>query len=182
MGFSMPRAVFEDRGLTLPEVMIVIAIIGIVAAIGGYYFKDVRERYQAESQVREMHVDIMTARSRALARNRIYFVTVSLVTGTNPSTYRITEDTNESGGTAPNAGDVDLFPSKILKYPVTAGAGTYILDTKGIIGTPAGVIFANAPKAIRFDTGDVSPEYDCIVIGPTRINGGKSNGGSCDPR
>lgn len=172
----LPKGINRDAGFALTELMIVVAIIGIIAGIGAYYLQDMQKRYLAESQVKEVHADIMYARSRAALRNRIYFVTLT----SSPSTCQITEDTNETGGNAPDSGDVALFsPAKSLKYPAVSDSdswtGTMILDAQGIISDSSGALLATDPVHIRFNTSGVSPEYDCLVVGPTRINEGKWN-------
>ena len=49
-------------GFTLIELIIVIAIIGILAVALGFQFTGWMARYQVESQIKAMHSDLMTAR------------------------------------------------------------------------------------------------------------------------
>src|SRR3990172_9077323 len=93
------------RGITLLELMFVIAISGILMGIAGFTFQGFRERYEVESQVRMMHVDLMNARARAFQGNKVCFVMVTT------DGYQVIEDTNESGGTAPDDGDKVLWPA-----------------------------------------------------------------------
>lgn len=164
------------KGITLLELMVVIAISGILMGIAGFTVQGFRERYDAEGQIRQLHVDLMNARVRALQENKAFFVTVT------SSGYQITEDTNESGGTAPDDGDTQLWPApKQFKFH-SRWNGTVIMDRKGIVSKSTGPLLTNAALAIRFETAGIDPEYDCVSVGPTRIRAGKWNGSKCKTR
>lgn len=167
-----------NKGITLIELIVVITIIGILVVVLGFSFQGWMGGYRVESQVKEMYVDLMNARARAMQRNRIHFVVVA---ATN---YQIFEDTNESGGTAPNAGDLAIpgFNNpKTFEYGHDSSwTGTVIMDTRGIVSnnvTPLGA-------TIQFNIGTNNPDYDCITLSSTRINIGKWNGStsSCDAK
>ena len=120
----------REGGFSLIELVIVIAITMSLLAIAGVYSKQWVDRYNAESQIRQMHVDLLQARAKAIEKNKQYFVVV--VAGP-PSNYQIYEDTNEDGGNAPDAGDTALWQTpKPLNYAVSTGA-TIIMDQRGII-------------------------------------------------
>ncbi|MBI5042993.1 MAG: prepilin-type N-terminal cleavage/methylation domain-containing protein [Nitrospirae bacterium] len=167
----------DERGITLIELLIVIAIIIILVVAASITIPGLVGKYNIENQVRAFHTDLLSARARARERNMRHFV---VVTATN---YQVFEDTNESGGTAPNAGDNTApgftNPKSFLpNYGVSAWADTIVMDTRGIVQpalTPLGT-------TIRFNIGTLEPEYDCVVISQTRINIGRWNGADCAQR
>jgi prepilin-type N-terminal cleavage/methylation domain-containing protein len=159
----------RQEGITLVELIIVISVIGILIVALGFEFQGWMGKYRVESQIKEMHVDMMNARASAMSRNKMRCATLLA------TSYMIREDADpppDGDGDCNDAGDT-LIVQKNLNpaYP--------------IIATPA------IPKTIRFTTqGVVEPadvgivrisvstdaDYDCIDIGQLRIIMGKWNG------
>jgi len=158
----------DSKGVTLIELIIVITIIGILVVALGFSFQGWIGGYRIERQTKEMYVDLMNARSRAMERNRDHFV---VVTANN---YQIFEDTNENG--AYDAGTdtaiVGFANPKALTYPLDplSFAGTVTMDVRGIV---------SPNNTILFNIGTNNPDYDCIVLFSTRINMGQWNGANC---
>lgn len=164
------------RGVTLMELMVVVALSGIMMGIAGFTVQGLHDRQDAESQVIQMYKDMMNARVRAFQGRRAYFVIVT----TNG--YQIAEDTNGSGGAMPDPGDRTLWSvPKQFKFN-SQWNGTVIMAANGIISRSTGPLPANADLDIRFDTAGIEPEYDCISVGPTRIREGRWNGIKCVER
>jgi prepilin-type N-terminal cleavage/methylation domain-containing protein len=158
-----------DRGFSLPELLIVIAILSTLLAIAALPAKQWFDKSRAESQLRTMHADMLQARTNAMERSRLYFI---VITANN---YQIVEDVNDSGGIAPDPADLAAAqPAKPLRYQATSSV-TLIIDQKGLISTSTSSL-SSLPD-IKFNTSDVTPEYDCFQIYATRINLGKKDGG-----
>ncbi len=167
----------NEQGITLIELLIAISIIIILVVAAGITIPGLVGKSNLENQVKSLQTDLMNARVRAMERNLLHFVVI------NAADYQVFEDTNESGGTAPNGGDNTApgftNPKSFLpNYGVSAGADTIVMDTRGIVQpalTPLGI-------TIRFNIGALEPEHDCIAISQTRINIGRWNGASCVQR
>ena len=159
----------NSRGITLIELLIVFAIIGILGSSLAYAYSGWMGRYNVEKQTKEIYSDLMTARMMALTRNRAYFVDFPSAT-----TYRIVEDTNDNNAINAGTGDTVLpsFP-KTVEYDNNAnGFGiplTFKFNSRGLI----------SPLRTIWITHSTDPDYDCIVISSTRINMGQMSGNSC---
>lgn len=67
----------KNSGITLIELIVAISVVGILAAAFAFEFQGWIGGYKVESQIKEMYVDLMNARVRAMQKNRIYFVTLT---------------------------------------------------------------------------------------------------------
>jgi prepilin-type N-terminal cleavage/methylation domain-containing protein len=174
----------NNRGITLIEMLVVIAVIGILVIALSFSFQGWMGKYRVESEIKTLHVDLMNARARAMTRNRFYFADFPSTTS-----YRLIEDTNENNASNPGAGDTILptFP-KTVEYALACnGTGilttTFSFDKRGIVNLGRTIcVFTDVDGN---GTSDYDPDYDCIVISQTRINIGKlttqdTAGGACD--
>ncbi len=154
----------KNHGVTLIELVIVISVISILVVALGFEFSGWMGSYRIESQVKELYTDLMNSKVRAMQRNRAHFVVI------NANNYQVFEDTNESGQF--DGGDIPLASfanQKIFEFPVDPASwtGTVTLDSRGLV-VPNSVI--------RFDIRNNNPDYDCLLLFPTRINMGRWNG------
>ncbi len=189
-------AMMKDSGVTLVELMVVIAIIGILMIALGFSYVGWQGAYKVEKATKDIYTDLMDARSRAITRGQTYFADFN--TPAPPAgrgTYRIAEDTDNDGeGDADADGVIDAgnnilltFP-KTVEYPIAWGSTIIIFDKRGIVqprATPLGGTICIFTDADGDGASDSNPDYDCIEISQTRINMGKittqnTAGGVCN--
>ena len=79
-----------NRGVTLVELIVVIAVIGILAIALGFSYVGWQGAYKVEKTTKDLYTDLMDARSRAMTQSREYFVDFPTAT-----TYRISMDDSD---------------------------------------------------------------------------------------
>jgi len=174
----------NTRGITLIEIVVVVSIIAILVLALAFSFQGWMGKYRVESGIKQIYVDLMNTRARAMTRNRFHFTDFPTATS-----YRLIEDTNGNSASNPGAGD-NTLSTKTVDYAVTWAGGTIQFDNRGIVlpsATPLGAticIFTDY-DGDGSNLSDFDPDSDCIVISQTRINTGKltaqnTAGGACD--
>jgi prepilin-type N-terminal cleavage/methylation domain-containing protein len=173
----------KNQGITLIELIIVISIIGIITVALGFEFVGWMGRYRVESQTKEMYVDLMNTRVRALQKNRTHFVTLTATQYTIQEDIDPWPDGNGSLTAADSirpAGYNDPIPflqrNLDAQCPITWSGGAQITFSA------RGLSLANSTVCSNTDD---DADYDCIEISASRINLGKlttmiPDGGACD--
>jgi type IV fimbrial biogenesis protein FimT len=109
--------IFNKQGFSLPELMIVVVIIGIVLSIAAPYYIDYLAEQRLKGAARMVMSDLMAARQKAVTTNQKVKVSFG---GTH--VYGIWNDADNNGTVADNEGDnlaMDIYPSY---YDVTFSA------------------------------------------------------------
>lgn len=166
--------VLNNKGYTLIELLTVISIIGILVGVLVFSFQGWHSGYIVESQIKEMHMDLMNTRARSMQRNRMHFVDLAA------TQYTLYEDTNTApdGDGIPDSATDTQVSQKILnsRYPIISTNAQVQFDRNGL---------SNADNIICSNAIADTVDYDCIAISRTRINMGKlttaiSDGGDCN--
>jgi prepilin-type N-terminal cleavage/methylation domain-containing protein len=126
----------NERGVTIAELLMVVAVVGIVSAVGTPYFMSYMQSAALRAAAQELATIISGARQLAIARNTN--VCVSLVN--NQATYRTGVSNTCGGGT-------------LYLGANTRADGTVTLDNSMTIGgTTASVVFSSLGVAVTAGT------------------------------
>lgn len=117
---SFPK--FQE-GFTLIEMVVSMAVIGIVAAMAIPNFSKWKEKHEINGQAQKVYFDLMLARTTAIKNNNNVRVTFD----TTAHTYKIHDDTN-SDGTEDSGENVK---NAILENEVQFAYNTGVKDTDG---------------------------------------------------
>ena len=80
----------KTQGFTLLELLIVIAFVAIIMAIGIPNFSKWKEKYEINGQAQKVYFDMMLARSTSVKNNN----NVSVTFDANKNLYKVHDDTN----------------------------------------------------------------------------------------
>lgn len=155
----------DQKGLTLPELMITISIVAILAMIGIASFSNSLPRYRLNATARDLLSDMRMARQQAATENRQY--AIQFLTTTS---YKIVY------GNQPLILNSTSFPALTGKDNVKAQTGVSwtmpatmpLFDPNGLIGRwvpSSNTVSAAAPASIVLIDNKVPPDTKTIVIG-----------------
>ena len=146
------------NGLTLVELITVIAIICILVAMGTLNFNSMSRKYAIEGQTRGLYADLMETRLMSMYKKKSHYVTLTA------GAYVI----YSSGSRSAPAG---VVLRKNLRYPITwnGAVGSLIeFDTHGL---------TNDQRSLCVSQNEAAPAVDSVVIAMARQNLGKRKGG-----
>ncbi len=172
-----------QSGFTLAELMVVVAIIGIILAIATMNFTQWNDKYTVESYTKEIYSILMKARNDAANTNTQNLVTLAA------NQVTTLQDANGNGVVDPGEPTTtNPYPRFVLKSTVAGGLpATIVFDRRGITNDLQTIVIP--VRSVADPAGyspNASPGVDCIAVATTRINMGRWRatgpwpGGNCD--
>ena len=148
----------DRHGFTLVELVMVIAIVGILLTMGMLQFSTYSRKNAIEAQVRTMYADLMTVRTQALFEKTDRAVTLTA------NTFSIFASTDTS---APPV------QQRNLQFSVVSNnmPAPLVFNSRGIV-------FGVNNASICVEPDDNPAGVDSLVISTTRIQMGKRNAGT----
>nr|WP_246545435.1 GspH/FimT family protein [Pelotalea chapellei] len=169
------KNVITKGGFALTELIVVIAIIGILLGIVSLNFFDWQRKTQIEKQTRELFTDINTARTESIFRKTRHRITFQ------PNSYVFKRYSSDNENSA--AGTV--ISSRSFSYQLSRGAGGDISDNSLEFDGRGFLIWTNSSSSnltLRVNPVSSGAAFDCIVIHTVRTNMGKMENGSCNAK
>jgi prepilin-type N-terminal cleavage/methylation domain-containing protein len=177
----------KQGGFTLIELLVVTAIIGILVVVTGFEFTGWMSRYEVESEIKQMHADLMSARVKAMQKNMQYVTALSNDLAIHRGKYVICEDTNPANNACDNPAETTTSVSRALSksglryqlnWGLLGGGNTITMDRRGI-ASPNGTIWLVQDGGAAWGP-DV--DYDCIIISDVKTDLGKYDGANCQAK
>ena len=167
----------RNSGVTLIELLIIVSIIGVLVVAMGFSYEGWMGNYRIESQTKELYFDLTDARTNAMTRHRMHFVTL------DTQQYTIIEDTSPwpDGNTILEPADNQILQRR-YEYNYQLGVvGAALLPQTITFNTRGIMSWAPAVNEMTFrfiNTRD--PDLDCIVIEQSKIWMGEYNPATVD--
>ena len=154
----------KDDGFSLIELLIVIAIIGIILAIGSINFHSWQLKAQVESQTRTLFATLNQARVDAFQFKQPR----SVVLQTDGYTFNTYTDENQArtAGTAVQKQTVTFT----LTEPSGPSDNVTLFDVRG---------YTSDTGTFQFNSTGTGANVDCVVVDQGRTNIGKMTNGVC---
>jgi len=159
------------KGLTLIEILIVIAIMGILAALSYTSFKEWNTRQKIEKDTRSIYTQLLEIRTKAFTEK----TTCGAYWDSTPIKkihFRCDNDTDDDI-TDPN-GYIEIKTITLnTEFSTTLSGSSVVFYPEGY-SNKWGSIYSNNP--------DNATEYNCVSISLVKIKMGHWNGSTCVER
>lgn len=142
-------------GFTLIELIVAMAIAGVLLAIATMQFSDMNRKSVVESQLKTLYADILSLRSEAMFQKRSRGMTIS---ATSYSIYSSAETT------------VSPLRTTTVKYRfVSNQSAPIVFDERGLLQSAA-----TGSRSVCIDTGgENGAQVDALVLSLVRVQQGK---------
>ncbi|UFS69639.1 prepilin-type N-terminal cleavage/methylation domain-containing protein [Geomonas sp. RF6] len=155
----------QQKGFTLVELMVVIALIGILLSVATLNWGDMNRKTAIEREAKTVYADLMAVRLDALYTKQARSVVVS---GTEFKVYN-TNDTS----IAPASTKTLAYP---LKWTPDSSSLTINFDASGLVESDVPLCVAPDGSLATANPATV----DSLVVSAARVKLGKREGGACE--
>ena len=151
-------------GVSLIEMLTVIVIIGILAAIATPNFSRWKEKYEINGETKKVYFDLLLAHSTSISNNHNVLVTFDPIN----NSYKVLKDKNNNG----QEDSGETIKSVNLENNIQFGFNSGVLDLEGNLVTSS-IFFANGNTITFNSRGQASTSGSIFLIHKNDI--GKSN-------
>lgn len=155
----MAGKIKTERGITLIEIIVVIAIMAIILSISIPYYAKWKKRLSVESDTKKIYGVLQTYRMKAFTEKREFYITL------NGKTLNIYDKKSNR----------KLFTISLENNFKFTGTTRSQIDID-----QRGTFYGSSIYAEDYDKADA--QYDCVAISDVRVRLGKYNGERCVAR